>query len=72
MIRKVDIERLSVVSIKPFEAVVEALEMAIGHPDMFEFMMSTQGSHNFAEMESTVHRALGRTELMLFMKLITA
>ncbi len=31
-IQKVEIERLSVVSSKPFEVVVEALKGAVGHP----------------------------------------
>ena len=37
-IRKVEIERLSVASSKPFEAVVGAIETAVGHPDVVEFM----------------------------------
>jgi hypothetical protein len=41
-IRKVEIERLSVKSSKPFEVVVAALEAVIGHPDMVEFVKATQ------------------------------
>ena len=67
-IRKIEIERLSVTSSKPFEAVVAALEAAIGHPDMARFAKETEGARTFAELESTVDRALGRTGLMLFMK----
>ena len=33
-IRKVEIERLSVTSSKPFEVVMAALNAAVGHPDM--------------------------------------
>ncbi len=36
-IRKVEIERFSVTSSKSFEAVVAALEAAVGHPDISEF-----------------------------------
>jgi uncharacterized protein (DUF302 family) len=68
-IRKIEIERLSVTSSKPFEAVVAALEAAIGHPDMAQFAKGTEGARTFAELESTLDRALGRTGLMLFMKL---
>lgn len=68
-IRKVEIERFSVTSSKPFEVVVAALEAAIGHPDMVEFVKATQGARTFAELESAVHRGLGRTGLMMFMKL---
>lgn len=68
-IRKVEIERLSVTSTKPFEAVVAALEATVGHPDMVEFVKATQGARTFAELENAVHRGLGRTGLMMFMKL---
>ncbi len=68
-IRKVGIERLSVTSSKPFEAVVAALRAAVGHPDMGEFFKATKGARTFAELESTVHKGLGRTGLMMFMEL---
>jgi hypothetical protein len=34
--RKVEIERLTVTSSKPFDTVVAALEAAVGHPDIVE------------------------------------
>jgi len=68
-IKKVEIERLSVTSSKPFEVVVAALEAAIGHPDMVEFTKTTKGTGTFAELERAVQRGLGKTGLMLFMKL---
>jgi uncharacterized protein (DUF302 family) len=58
-----------VTSSKPFEAVVAALEAAVGHPDMGEFGKATNGARTFAEFETAVHRGLGRTGLMMFMKL---
>jgi len=67
-VRKVEIERLSVISSKPFEEVLTTLEEAIGHPDMDEFMKATHASQNFAEFESVVHKQLGTTGLMMFMK----
>lgn len=68
-IRKVEIERFSVTSSKPFQAVVAALEAAVGHPDMVEFVKATKGARTFAELESAVNRGLGRTGLMMFMEL---
>jgi uncharacterized protein (DUF302 family) len=68
-IRKVEIERLSVISSKPFEAVVAALKAAVGHPDMVEFTKATKDASTFAELESAVHRGLGVTGLMMFMEL---
>jgi len=68
-IRKVEMERLSVISSKPFDAVLAALDAAVGHPDMVEFVKATKGARTFAELEGVVRRGLGRTGLMLFMKL---
>lgn len=67
-IRKVEIERFFLISSKPFEVVVAALKAAVGHPDMGEFFKATNGARSFAELESAVHRGLGRTELMMFME----
>jgi uncharacterized protein (DUF302 family) len=67
-IRKIEIERLTMTSSKPFEVVVAALEAAIGHPDMVEFMKAITGARTFAELESAAQRGLGRTGLMLFIK----
>jgi uncharacterized protein (DUF302 family) len=68
-VRKVEIERLSVTSFKSFEAVVAALEAAVGHPDMVEFGKAIKGAQTFAELESAVNKGLGRTGLMMFMAL---
>ena len=67
-VRKVEIERLSIISSKPFEEVLTTLEAAIGHPDMVEFTKAMHSSHTFAEFESVVHKQLGTTGLMMFMK----
>ncbi|WP_156158887.1 hypothetical protein [Methanosarcina siciliae] len=46
------------------------LEKAIWYPDMVEFVKATRSARTFAELESTaVHRGLGRTKMMMFMKL---
>jgi hypothetical protein len=39
--RRVEVERFSVTSSKPLEAVRAALEAAVGHPDMAEFARAT-------------------------------
>jgi uncharacterized protein (DUF302 family) len=59
----------SVTSSKPFDVVVAALEAAVEHPDMVEFFKATTGARAFADLESVVDRVLGRTGLMMFMKL---
>ena len=65
-IRRIEIERLSVISSKPFEAVVAALEAAVGRPDMTEFARAIKSAQTFAEMENAIQSGLGRTGLMMF------
>ena len=68
-IRKIEIERFSVTSSKPFAVVVAAIKGSVGQPDMVEFAKLTRGSGSFAELERTVQAGLGKTGLMLFMEL---
>ncbi len=67
-IRKLEIERFTLTSSKPFDAVAAALEAAVGRPDMSEFFRAMNGARTFAELEDVVNGSLGRTGLMLFMK----
>src|SRR5579864_2616452 len=69
MISKIEIERFSLTSSKPFDQVVAAVNDAIGHPDMAEFGRSTHEAHSFAELKSAVEKGLSRVGLMLFMQL---
>lgn len=69
MIRKIEIERFSLTSSKPFDQVVAALDAAIGHPDMAEFGRSTHEARSFAELKSAVEKGLSKAGLMLFMRL---
>jgi uncharacterized protein (DUF302 family) len=68
-VRKVEIERFSIASSKPFEAVMAALEASLGRPDMVEFAKANKSARTFAELERAVRGGLGRTGLMVFMKL---
>src|ERR1700676_5150939 len=69
MIKKIEIERFSVPSSKPFDQVMAALDAAIGHPDMAKFGRSTHEARSFAELKSTVEKGLSAVGLMLFMQL---
>ena len=69
MIKKIEIERFSLTSSKPFDQVVAALNAAIGHPDMAEFARSTHEARSFAELKSAVEKGLSKAGLMLFMQL---
>ena len=69
MIRKIEIERFSLTSSKPFDQVVAAVNAAIGHPDMAEFARSTREARSFAELKKAVEKGLSKAGLMLFMQL---
>jgi len=56
-IPKFEIERVSIRSSKPFDAVVTALESAIGHPDMSEFIKAIKDARSFVELENVVNSA---------------
>src|SRR6266516_972203 len=66
MIRKIEVERFTLNSSKPFDEVVAALNSAVGHPDMAEFWKSTHQAQSDAELQSTIEKGLGCTGLMLF------
>src|SRR5438046_5420486 len=66
MVRKIEVERFGLTSSKRFDDVVTALNAAIGHPDIAEVWKSTQRAHSFAELESTIEKAVGNAGLMLF------
>jgi hypothetical protein len=65
MIRKVEMERFTVTSSKPFDAVVAAIKASIGHPNMAELWQATQRATTAAEL-AAIQPALGKTGLMQF------
>jgi len=68
MISKIEVERFTLSSSKPFDQVVAALSSAVGHPDISEFWKSTDQAQSVAELENTIEKVLGRTGLMLFVE----
>ena len=69
MLRKIEIERFSLTTSKPFDEVVAGVNAGIGHPDMAEFGRSTHDARSFAELKSAVEKGLSKVGLMLFMQL---
>ncbi|WP_349253880.1 DUF302 domain-containing protein [Bradyrhizobium sp. CB2312] len=65
-IAKVEVERFTLTSSKPFDAVVAAFKSAVGQPDTVEFFKETRATNSFTDLERIVKRSLGRTDLMLF------
>jgi uncharacterized protein (DUF302 family) len=68
MIRKIEMERFTVISSKPFDAVIAAIKASIGHPNMAEFAQATQRATSAAELEGAIQPGLSETGLMQFME----
>ncbi len=68
MIRKVEMERFTVISVNPFDEVVAAIKASIGNPNMAEFVKSTQEAKSAADLDTAIQPVLGRTGLMLFVE----
>jgi len=64
-----EIERFSVTTSMPFEAVVAALKDAVGRLDLVEFTKTSKQAGTFAELKEVIERNPGKTGLMLFMEL---
>jgi len=60
------VERLSLISDKPFESVWAAIQGGIGHPKMEKFWEEIWRADSFHRVESIVTAALGPTGLMEF------
>jgi uncharacterized protein (DUF302 family) len=69
MIAKIEVQRFSLTTSKPFDEVVAGVNAGIGHPDMAEFARSTHQARSLAELKSAVEKGLSEAGLMLFMQL---
>ena len=67
-IRRIEIERFSVTTSKPFEAVVAALKVGVGRLDLAAFANVSKSPSTFAELEEVIIRDMGKTGLMLFLE----
>jgi uncharacterized protein (DUF302 family) len=68
-IAKIEVERFSLNSSRPFDPIVAALKSAVGQPDIVEFFKATKAAISFPELEQVVQSGLGSTGLMLFAEL---
>jgi uncharacterized protein (DUF302 family) len=68
-VRTVNVQRWSIVSQKPFETVVAAVEGAIGRPNMSEFAKDIAAAATYPEMREVVQHAVSEIGLMEFMRL---
>jgi hypothetical protein len=68
MIRKVEMERLTVISTRPFDDVVAATRSSVGNPDMAAFGKAVKDAESSAGLDATVRPDLGPTGLMPFVE----
>src|SRR5229473_2085650 len=66
MTRKIEIERFTLTSSKPFDGIISDLKAAVGQPDIAAFWRSTHRAQSITELESTIEKAVGQIGLMLF------
>ncbi|HEY1160013.1 MAG TPA: DUF302 domain-containing protein [Terracidiphilus sp.] len=65
-IRQIAVERLSVVSSKPFAEIIANIEAAIGHPDMREFGLKVYAARSWQDLEQVVQAVIGPSGFMEF------
>jgi uncharacterized protein (DUF302 family) len=63
-IRRIEVERTTVISALSFDAVVAKLAAAVGHPDMAAFAREVAGARTPEDLERIVNAATGRAGLM--------
>jgi uncharacterized protein (DUF302 family) len=67
--RQINMQRWSITSQKPFDAVVAAVEEEIGRPNMLEFVAKMTAATSYEEMQTVVHDSVSEIGLMEFMRL---
>jgi uncharacterized protein (DUF302 family) len=68
-IRRINLERFSVISSKSFEDTVAALKAAVGQPEMVKLLPAVEHAQTFTELEYVVQKSLGSSGLMIFMEM---
>ena len=64
--RQINIQRLSVISVRPFDSVAAVVNAAVGHPDLSELAKKVAAAKTYCELESAIQPGLGKYGLMEF------
>lgn len=67
-IRKVEVQRLSLITSRPFDAVVASLKAGVGQLDLAAFASASKSTGTFAELKEVINQDMGKTGLMLFLE----
>ena len=63
-IKRITVERFSIISSKRFEDTVAAIEVAIGHPEIAAFWKDVAAADSYADVEKVVNRIVGPSGFM--------
>jgi hypothetical protein len=66
--KRIEIERFSVTTLKPVEALLAALKAGVGRLDPGAFAYASKSSSKFTDLEEVINRDIGKTGLMLFLE----
>jgi len=64
--KRINVERVTVISRKSFQEVLSKFDAAVGHPDIQEFSARMTAATTNVEMEKVVGAALGPSAFMEF------
>ena len=67
-IQKIEVQRFSLITTRPFDAVVASLKTGVGQLDLAAFASASKSQGTFAELEEVINRDMGKTGLMLFLE----
>ena len=67
-LQKIEVQRFSLTTSRPFEAVVASLKAGVGQLDLAAFANASKSQGTFAELERVINRNMGKTGLMLFLE----
>jgi uncharacterized protein (DUF302 family) len=62
------VQRFSVTSTRTFRDIVAAIQSAVGHPDMAEFVKNVTAAKTSKELETIVQQAIGPSGFMEFVR----
>ena len=68
MIRKIEMERFTLTSSKPFDVVVAGIKASVGHPNMASLWQAVQRATTGTELGAAIQPTLGKTGLMQFVE----
>lgn len=66
--KQVNVQRVSVISLKSFEEVLAGLEATVGHPKMDGFFREVSSAKTYVELEKFINKVIGVSGFMEFIR----